>query len=210
MDQYLQFRYYYPPRPQIKSPTSGLDTYERMGFIGQPKLNGSCALSFTDGSNIKLMNRHNNTFARELISKDDLLRLHRGSGYQCLCGEYMNKSKKDSKGQLFNGCIVLFDIMIHNGQYLTGTTFLERQILMDRLFPGKDYDDYLYEVSNNVYRVKNFTKNFKSVFNEMVKIDMYEGCVLKRPNGILEPGYRPENNTGWQLKIRKPEKNYSY
>lgn len=29
---YNSFRYYYPPRPEVKSPPSGLDTYERMGF----------------------------------------------------------------------------------------------------------------------------------------------------------------------------------
>lgn len=209
MITYENFRYYYPPRPSIKSPSSGLDTYERMGFIGQPKLNGSCSVLFLNGSDTRLMNRHGGSFSRNLIPTEDLQRLHRGSGYTMLCGEYMNKSKKDSRGRLFNGCIVLFDIMVHKGQYLTGTSFLERQILMDQLFPGKDYDDYLYEVSNNVYRVKNFTKNFKSTYNEIIKVDMYEGLVCKKPQGILEAGYRPNNNQGWMVKIRKSTKNYT-
>ena len=210
MEAYTNYRYLYPPRPEIKSPQSGLKTYERMGFIAQPKLNGSCSLLFTDSLSHKLMNRHQESFARELIPKEDLMRLHRGSGYQVLVGEYMNKSKKDSKGKLFNGCIVLFDILVHNGQYLTGTTFEERQELLASLYPGNSYDDYLYSVSDNVYRVKNFKADFESNYKAITKTDMYEGFVLKRPSGILEYGFRPANNTGWQLKIRKPTKNYSF
>lgn len=208
---YSSYRYFFPPRPEVKSPQSGLTTYERMGFVGQPKLNGSCAELYTNGStDIKLMNRHQESFVRQLIPPQDLLALHKSNGYQVLVGEYMNKSKKDGKGNLFNGCLVLFDILVHNGQYLTGTKFMERQELMASLFPGNDYDNYLTQVSNNVFKVKNFKTGFVPLYNEIVKIDMYEGLVLKRPDGILEAGFRPANNTGWMVKIRKETKNYTY
>lgn len=216
MQPYNDFRYYFPPRPEVKSPTSGLATYERMGFIGQPKLNGSCSELFTnsslhtDSSHMRFMGRHQETFARELIPREDLAALHKGQGWQVLVGEYMNKSKKDGNGKTFNGCLVLFDILVHKGQYLTGTNFLERQELLDTLFPTSPYDKWIDQVSKNVYRVKNFKSNFVILYNEIVQIDMYEGWVLKRPSGILEAGLRPGNNTGWQLKIRKPTKNYSY
>jgi len=39
---------------------------------------------------------------------------------------------------------------------------------------------------------------------------MIEGFVLKKPSGKLESGLREKNNMGWQLKIRKPTKNYQY
>lgn len=51
MVPYNSYRYLYPPRPEIKSPQSGLKTYERMGFIAQPKLNGSCSLTFLESHN---------------------------------------------------------------------------------------------------------------------------------------------------------------
>lgn len=210
MQIYSSYRYIFPPRPEIKTTKSGIKTYERMGWFGQPKLNGSCSLIFTDGINIKLMNRHEQAFARELVPKEDLARLHKGGGFQILCGEFMNKSKKDANGRTFNGCIVLFDILVHKGQYLLGTSLKERQELMDNLFPVNSYDAYIDNVSNNIFRVKNFTTNLEEVWNEIIKIDMYEGVVLKNPLAILDTGYRPSNNTGWQIKVRKPTRNYSY
>jgi ATP-dependent DNA ligase len=125
-------------------------------------------------------------------------------------GEYMNKSKKDGNGKTFDGCLVLFDILVHKGQYLTGTSFLERAELLDSLFPGVEHDGYIYKVSENIYRVKNFTTNLKAVYDEISRIDMYEGLVCKKPTGILEDGLRAANNVGWQIKARKETKNYTY
>lgn len=205
------FKYIYPPRPEIKSPPSGLPTYERMGYIAQPKLNGSCGVLFLDGKTSRTMGRHNNSLTRELISKDHLTNLYRGSGYTVLVGEYMNKSQKDGKGNLFNGCFVIFDILVYKGRHLLKSTFAERQTLLDEIYgEGKPYDDYISYISPSVYRVNNFTSDFVTLFNKITSIGMYEGFVLKRPNGILENGIREKNNTGWQLKIRKPTKNYKY
>lgn len=209
------FKYIYPPRAATKSPPSGLVTYERMGFIAQPKLNGSCGVLFLDGfGGARLMGRHNNDFARVTIDKVDLKTLHRGAGYMVLVGEYMNKSQKDGNKKLFNDTFVIFDIVVYGGKQLIGSTFLERQELIEKLYPSyshdKHFDDYIQYVSPSVYRVNNFTSNFNSLFGKIVTTQMYEGFVLKRPDGKLENGLREANNTGWQLKIRKPTKNYKY
>lgn len=209
MKQYDSYRYYFPPRPETKSTPNNIDLYERMGFIGQPKLNGSCGMLYTNPHELHFMNRHQQAFSRNIIPRSDLEKMHRGNGWQVLCGEYMDKSKKDSNGNIFVG-FVIFDIIVHNGQYLNGTTFIERSNLLDNLFESKNYDGYIDNISTNVYRVKNFRTNLSKVWNEITKIDMYEGEVFKKENGILEIGYRPENNTGWQLKVRKPTKNYNY
>lgn len=211
MKEYSSFKYIFPPRPEVKSPPSGLGTYERMGYIAQPKLNGSCAVLFVDNRGAKLMGRHNNTFARELIDRGHLQNLQRGPGYTVLVGEFMNKSQKDGNRKLFNGCFVIFDILVHNGKHLIGSSFLERQELLDTLYgEGTSYDEYVNYISPSIYRVKNFKSNFVTLFNKITAVDMYEGFVLKRPNGILENGLRAANNMGWQLKIRKPTKNYKY
>lgn len=211
MRDYNDFRYIYPPRPETKSPPSGLATYERMGYIAQPKLNGSCAVVFVGDKGTKMMGRHNNTFARELIDKGHLQNLQRGAGYTVIVGEYMNKSQKDGKRKLFNGCFVIFDILVHNGKHLVNSSFEERQDLLDKLYgDGEAYDEYVNYISPSVFRVRNFSSNFVTLFNKITSVEMYEGFVLKRPNGKLENGTREANNTGWQLKIRKPTKNYKY
>lgn len=207
---YPSFRYIYPPRPETKSPPSGLPTYERMGFVAQPKLNGSCAVLFLDGKSSRMMGRHNNVFAREIIDPEHLKRLHRGNGWLVLVGEYMNKSQKDSRGKVLNG-FVIFDVLVHNGKHLHGTTFLDRQRLLDTLFPSaSDHDDFIENVSPSVYRAKNFSANFSELWKKAVKVEMIEGFVLKRASGVLDQGFKSSNNTGWQVKIRRSSKNYSY
>jgi len=211
MKDYDIFKYIFPPRPATKSTPSSLKTYERMGFIAQPKLNGSCGVLFLKSTTeAKLMGRHKNTFARETLSKEDLGTLHRGAGYTVLVGEYMNKSQKDTNKKVFNGYVV-FDILVHNGKHLIGSTFQERQDLLDTLYPPQNnFDDFIYQVGPNTYRVKNFVSDFTNKWDTITKTQMYEGWVLKRPDGKLDTGLREANNTGWQLKVRKPTRNYKY
>ena len=204
------FKYIYPPRPEIKSPPSGLKTYERMGYWGQPKMNGSCGNLFLGPGHTKLMGRHNNLFAREIISRQDLQMLHRGSGPMILVGEYLNKSQKDHKGKVIIG-FAIFDILVYNGQYLLGTTFQERQELLDSLYtPLSEYDEFLWCIGPSSYRVKNFTSNFNKHCDYLIKAEVYEGWVMKNPNAKLESGYRSVNNTKWQIKCRKSTRNYKY
>jgi hypothetical protein len=208
---YLEFKYIYPPRPETKSPASGLSTYQRMGFLAQPKLNGSCGVLFTNGSIARFMGRHADTFTRQLIKEETLAQLHRNSGWTVLVGEFMNKSQRDGKGKIFNGNFVIFDILVHEGVHLIGKTVAERQELLDTLYPlVEDFDDFIYKVGDSAYRVKNFGQDLDTLWKKIIKVEMYEGFVLKRPDAPLDLGYRPVNNSGWQLKIRKPTKNYQY
>lgn len=210
MKEYTSFKYIYPPRPSIVAPMNALPTYERMGFIAQPKLNGSYGVLFLQAGFVKMMGRHNNTFARNTLKDSDLTTLYRGPGFMVLIGEYMNKSQKDSKGKPFNGFVV-FDILVYNNKHLVNSTFAERQEILDTLYPVyHDNDQFTVSLGNNMYRAKNFNEGFNELWKEAVKVQMYEGFVLKRPSGILENGIRESNNTGWQLKIRKETKNYKY
>jgi hypothetical protein len=207
---YNDFRYIYPPRPEIKTPPKAIPIYERMGFWGTPKLNGSNGMSFIKPGTTKVMGRHNDSFSRQIVPHEDFQRLHRGSGWMVLNGEYMNKSKRDGNGVIFNANFVIFDILVYNGKYLIGSTYEERQELLDSLYNLSPFDPWIDKVSNNIYRVKNFKSGFLDKYDEIIQIDMYEGWVLKKPKGKLETGFRYGNNTGWQLKARKSTKNYSY
>ncbi len=206
---YDSFRYYHPPRPEVKTTPAQIPMYERMGFGGQPKLNGSCAVLFTNGVSTKFMNRHNDTFTRTLIDNADLAKHHRGAGWMALAGEFLNKSKKGGDKRIFDGKFVIFDILIYNGQYLIGSTFEERLDILDGLYTLTPHDGYIDKINDYTYRVKTFMNNLKGVYDDLVKIDIYEGLVMKKLRGTLEDGLRPKNNTGWQVKVRKPTKNYT-
>ena len=70
----------------------------------------------------------------------------------------------------------------------------------------------LSKISKNIWRVKNIydETGFYEKFDEIGKINMYEGFVLKQRDAGLRPPYRGGDNSISQLKVRKPTKNYRY
>jgi hypothetical protein len=206
--------YIWPPRPETVIPSCGISVYEERGWWGQPKLNGSCCELITDGASLKVMNRHKEAFSSVKLDRTELLSLHRYSGFTILVGEYMNKSQKGSNGKVWNAKFVIFDILMLDGKHLKGFDFETRQEMLDMIYPEKDTDhsevEFLKKISENVYRCRNFEKNLISTWEKLVKVEMYEGMVLKNPKGLLDYGFRQVNNTEWQAKCRKPTKNYSY
>lgn len=209
MTSYKNFRYYYPPRPEHKILPASIKDYDNGSWIGQPKLNGSCIELYIN-EDVKVYNRHKKPLSVFKIPASEILELNKGNGWMVLCGEYMNKSKKNTLGKIWNDKFVIWDIIVYNGEYLTGTTFEERVKLLDELFGKEEYDEYLYKVSENVYRVKTFENAFDELYKKIIEIDMLEGWVLKKKNGKLERGTRENNNTSIQLKCRKETRLYEF
>jgi hypothetical protein len=211
--KYNSFRYLYPPRPKNAIPDSDLNFWDNGSLIGQPKLNGSNCVVFTNGEKVMMMNRHSQYLTNVSIAKEEILGLFRGEvgKWMVINGEYLNKSKQDENRLTFNHKFVIFDILVYNSEYLIGKTFQERISLLDELYGQRDSEkSYLYSISNNVYRVKSFESGFKSLFDELTKIDMVEGLVLKRKTAKLEAGNTENNNTKSQIKARKKCNSYKY
>ena len=214
---YTEFSYIFPPRPEVKSPRENIKFIESRGFWAQPKYNGSCCILATDGDKVRIMNRHEEEFSRMLIEDDDLRNMHIGpTGTWCyLVGEYMNKSKKSDFGKTFNGCIVFFDVLVYGGYSLVGETFEERYYQLETGF-GRDIAQctdsrWVYETGRpKAYLAPVFKRDLGAYWDEAVLTDMVEGFVFKSPDSKLEPGRREKNNTSWQVKVRKPTKNYQF
>lgn len=211
MINYENFYYIFPPRPKNAIHPKYLNTWDDNSMICQPKLNGSNAVIFLNGKNCYVYNRHGSRLTNFELNDTELLSLYSGKGWMVLNGEYLNKSKKDENNQTFNHKLVIFDILVYNSEYLVGETFKNRIELLDRLFEKKNSEkDYLFGISQNVYRVKSYISNFKELFDKWTKVDLLEGVVLKRKNARLEIGTTENNNTKSQLKSRKPTKNYKF
>lgn len=211
MPKYENYRYIYPCRPKNSIPDSELDFWDNNSLIAQPKINGSNCVIFTNGQRFIVMNRHNQRLTNFQINEFELKDLYRGSGWLILNGEYLNKSKSDETGNSFNHKFVIFDILCFNGEYLLGKTFEERIQLLDKLYGKRTSEkDYLFGISENVYRVKSYETGFKFLYDVLTPIDMIEGLVLKRKNAKLEIGSTENNNTKSQLKARKPTKLYKF
>jgi hypothetical protein len=203
----------YPPRVENKYPPEEVSEFDNELYLGQPKLNGSSCSVIISEKGFTVRERHNNGFA--IPPKIDFSKLHKGTGYMCLVGEYMNKSKKDNSGKAFSG-FCIWDITAFNGKILLNSTVEERQTLINKLYPSKQAlsylgVDYLFKTGyQDVYKVNNFYVNFDEIYKKLSKIDMVEGFVLKRKRGTLEMMSREQNNTGWSIKIRKPTANYKF
>ncbi len=211
MAKYLNYRYIFPPRPKNAIPDSELNFWDNGSLIAQPKLNGSNCVIFTNGEKTIVMNRHNQRLTNFNISDNEIKDIYRGEGWMILNGEYMNKSKSDENGQVFNHKFVIFDILAFNGEYLVGKTFEERINLLDKIYGQIESEkEYLYKITENVYRVKSYLTGFKQFYDKYTPIDMIEGVVMKRKSARLELGTSENNNTKSQLKCRKATRNYKY
>jgi len=212
MNNYNRFRYIYPPRPESTIPPNGLEYFNSDNYIAQPKLNGSSMELYTDGKHIITMNRHKQVMSHKL-DVQELKNLHRGNGWMVLCGEYMNKKQRDEKNEYWNIKFVIWDILVFEGEHLLKSTFLDRENLLKKLYKTKFSKLYLDDISENCFRVKSFYDHkwkLKDIYDSVSKIEMYEGLVLKKKDGKLENGIRPNNNSMTQIKCRKPTKNYAF
>lgn len=212
MTKYNNFFYIYPPRPKNAVEPNDLDFWDGMGsMLGQVKLNGSNCVVFMNEDKTYVYNRHANRLSNFCIEIEEVRKLYKGSGWMVLNGEYLNKSKKDETGSSFNHKLVIFDILVYNGDYLIGKTFKQRVDLLDSLYGNDPCEkEYLHGITENTFRVKTYYGDFKELFERFTKIDMIEGLVLKRKRSKLKVGSNADNNHKDQIKSRKPTKNYSF
>lgn len=203
--------YIYPPRPENKVPRSSLQSFDNgTTFLSQPKFNGSCGEIYI-GNGIKAMNRHKSELTGFIIPHSEIKSIISNNDINLIVGEYMNKSKKDHTNNVFNHKFIIYDIIVFNGEHLLGQTFQQRLNILYDMFKFVDENDYSYKITDNIYMTKTFDTDFCNLWDNLTKIDMIEGLVLKRKNAGLESGVGKQmNNVLSQIKCRKQTKNYSY
>ena len=209
---YDEHLYLYPPRPENALHPRFLPSYDNGLYLAEPKLDGDCAVIFTDGIDTVVRDRHNKPFSKDTRPLETIARgLHTGKDWCVLVGEYMAKSKKNADGQNMNGSLVLFDILVHNGLHLGEYSFQDRHTMLRELYAGEEYDGYIQRGTlPGLFVVKAFEDGFVHLFERVTAIQIYEGLVLKKKDAKLELGVRPLNNHLTQVKFRRPAKNYHY
>jgi hypothetical protein len=203
----------YPPRAENRFRERMLPDYDKGTYIAQVKMNGSATSVTISEDYVVAKERHGTLFS--VPPTFNFKAMHRGKGTMCVCGEFMNKSKKDAQGIAFKG-FVIWDLTAINGKILLGSTIEERMKLVNELYPTKDVIEFdgipFLETTEieGIYKAINFTSDFARIYEVLTKIDMIEGLVLKRKNGRLDMMTGEKNNSGWALKVRKPTKNYEF
>jgi hypothetical protein len=179
-----------------------LSFYEARGWVAQKKKNGTCTVVFANGDDVIFKTRHNDDH-KMWTPKQDHVKFFQGRpGWNVyVCELLHSKVKGGPKDELY-----IFDQIVCDSFQLIGSTFEQRQKMLDHRFPGKDTGD-VYRLADRVSRAKLIYDYFDEVFEELEPED--EGLVLKDPNGVLERCTKDGMNTGWQVKCRLPTKNYS-
>lgn len=219
---YPEYRYIYPPRPEKTTHFSELEKFDNGTFLAQPKYNGTCCVVFMNKNSLRVMNRHNGVITSD-YNNIDFTGLYEDSGckgWLVLAGEFLNKNKKGEDKNPFNLKFIIFDILVYNSDYLIGKKLTERLDILNRLIPQtstlvgpdtfKSYNHLNVTKYNNIYKAPSYAGNFVDLYHSIVDTDLYEGLVLKRKESRLALGFSEKNNSDWQIKCRKPTKNYDF
>lgn len=209
MTPYTEATFLYPPRPINKILPELLDFYEKRGYWAQIKKNGTCSiLGVSPTGEIYTKTRHGEDHRIWRSSEESLqpFKSRANSKWRIYVVEIL-----DAKTPHIKDSIYIHDIIVNNNEILEGSTFSERQKLLRSIFQYLTQGGFGYDkITEKVWLAQLIKKKFKAIFDSIKNPKVDEGLVLKDPNGKLKPMWREDTNSGWQVKCRKPHKNYSF
>lgn len=216
--------YIYPPRPEGALPRGDHSIFADLGWIAQYKYNDTrCLIKFRTDGRIQLWNRHAEIIQGynapiELQEQLEQIRAQLGPGYHLLDGGLLDKKHPSIKNT-----IVIWDILVQNGEHLIGTTYQERYDKLTDLTTGlawvysDDHRETCYAIGSQITQ-DIFTptcwepKNWNKCWSLIDSINhpwlnkgngpVLEGIMMKDPTGTLGHGFREKNNSEWQMRSR--------
>lgn len=206
--EYDSYAYTWPPRPENAVPTDMFAHYESQSWVGQIKKNGTCSVIFTNGTDVIFKTRHNENhkmwkpqpehfaFFRSLVTNGK---------WAVFEAELLH-----NKGNTVKNTFYIFDILVWDGWYLTGSTFEWRQELLQEIFKGnlEEAEDH-WVIQEKFWLAKPILGDFLKIW-QALEHDEDEGIVLKNPKATLKLCNKPSSNSGWQIKCRRIHKNYGF
>lgn len=222
-------QYIFPPRAEHCIPRHEAAPFLEMGWQPQFKYNDSRTLiKILPGSNnIELWNRHGERF-RTYTAPDWLLeqieQVIRTLGLSNHNWHLLDGGLLDQKHKAIKDTIVIWDILVQEGEHLLGTTYQERYNILHNAIhtaetfwythPSHQPIDFGLKLTDNVLLAKQYqAQDWDDMWNVVHTINkpftttesikpVLEGVILKDPNGRLEMGYKMKNNTDWMVKSR--------
>jgi hypothetical protein len=222
--RYDEYRYLWQPRPGSKQaiPLTAVAERERQGAWAQVKKQGTANGMYVSPPGpgllprrVTAMNRHHGEHKRwQPIPQTHTTFVNLpGTGWYVFCSELMHNKVADPRLKNIN---YIHDILVMNGEYLVGTTFAERQDMLQKLFPdtvaatGIGYraiDAYTWLAVN--YKPNLRRPGFVKLWRSLTKPED-EGLVFKMPDAKLQFCHKETANDAWQFKCRRPSANVSH
>jgi hypothetical protein len=223
MADYTSYRFLYPPRPEKAIYEMQLAYFEQQGaHFAQYKKNGTGnVMAITPQRTVVAMQRTNKAHILWSPSAHtaDAFRGLKGRGWYVFVAELLHsKVAADKQKQATGSESGLKDInyinelLVADGETLTGTTFEYRQQMLAEMFGASrlpvSKSGSHYVIDRHTWLARNHRSGFRKLFAGLSSPED-EGLVLKLATAKLAPCQREKSNSSWQLKIRKPTKNYA-
>lgn len=229
-------QYIFPPRSADAIPRTDTEFLGEMGWIAQLKYNDSrCIIKYLPNGTVELWNRHAERFRtytcppkleEQLLELRDILGLSK-SEISMVDGGLLHQ-----KHAVIKDTIVIWDILVRDGEHLIGTTYNERydfltgnRVLSGQveqwvltLLNGKTWD-LGPKFTESIFMPNNYPDNWDRLWDRVNNINaiytkgkpgdmnyeikpIIEGLFFKDPMGVLELGFRAKNNDSWQMRSR--------
>lgn len=207
---YDDWKFLYPPRPESAIHPKLLTYYEGRGWLAQCKKNGTnTLLGIAPDGTVYTRTRHDTEHKAWTLTPhiEKFLQglLPRGQWY-VLCAELLHSKTKTIKDTIF-----IHDVLVWESQFLVGSTFAERQLLLKPWQTNVEgWSHFVLDSENKVWLAKTFDKNFTALFEAIRDPSTDEGLVLKDPTGKLKMCLSETDNASWSVKCRYPTKTYNY
>ena len=183
----------WPPRPEKSIPRDLIPIYENLGYVAQIKKNGTCSVMDVNKRGETLFWNRHNELHKAWSAPDNIKEYFSQFPDSVIVGELLhNKHRK------YKNIIYIFDVLVLNGNDLVGTTLKERLTLIEK-FPKAD----------GIWIAKTYTKGFIKLFDSL-NDEIDEGIVYKNPKAVLKFCFKDGQNADWQVKCRKPTRNYAH
>lgn len=220
-----EYRFLFPPRPDIALPAANMGIAKT--WTMQTKKNGTnniIGVSPDKKLICKQRDGTNHVAWSPSPKSSKIFEETSGKGWYVFSAELLHSKTPHIKDTNY-----VHDILVNDGVYLTGTTFIERQKILHDLFLSKygfqsdtpshwciDNNTWLaktyyagienvnYE-SNNIIHCNGFVKFYKTL--HLVED---EGIVMKKPDAKLMACSKADSNSAWQLKCRIFSNKYSF
>lgn len=213
-------RYIYPPRAATAVPRGDTAIFAKLRYIAQLKYNDSrCLIKMRSDGHIELWNRHAEMFrgyTPHVDLMDQLRTLHTGE-YTLYDGGLLH-----AKHAAIKHTIVIWDVLVRNGEALIGTTYKERFATIQALATDQPYyhtnpdgQNYILglKITDDILTPINIgPQDWDAAWDLVDAINkpwiakdcgpLIEGLVYKDPTGELEHGFKPENNSTWMCRSR--------
>jgi ATP-dependent DNA ligase len=185
-------RFLYPPRPEQAIVPSLIPFYEKKGWMAQIKKNGTASVVGTENGQIEFRTRQNEAHKAWTPTKEAK------EFFLKYPDSYFVFELLHSKGGGVRDTIYLFDVLRYRGESLVDWTFTQRMGLL-----------YGLKTEGRITTAPCFESDLRGLYDGL-KDPLDEGIVLKDPRAKLLDCRQNGKNAAWQVKCRKPTKNFGF